>query len=244
MPVPAWVPIAAEVGGSILNAIGGNSAAKKQAAEAKAAREASERMGYQGMAQSDRQFGFNANMGRSGTLDNRALEAAAVQGKLNRAPMADQAQYLLMQRLGVAPRDISRGTAAFSSSPDPRATAASYRPGMGGVDTSALQSAFARLSDESQVPGEYGSMSSTESQSDALRAQLMRRFATERDPVKREMLGKQIAELDRVLASEGAGVSGTQGAERNPFEASDQSKQEMLDRFLRMRTGVFPGGMR
>lgn len=235
MPLPAWVPIASEVGGSILSALGGASAANKQRQAARDAQRSQERMSYQGMGQSDRQFGYNANAQRSSNLDQRALEAARVQGQLNRAPMADQAQYLLMQRLGAAPRDITRGTAAFQSAPNPQMAASSYRPGMGGVDTSALQSAFDRLRDPSQVPGEYTPMSSSANRLDGQRAALASAMATERDPRKRDLYARQIAEIDRMMAGESAGTPISESYDREagiPREMLE-SDNPMVRRLLR-----------
>jgi hypothetical protein len=79
--------------------------------------------------------------------------AVQAETALNKAPTADKAQALLLSRMGVAPerfqpRDITRGVQQFRAGPTggvgnvqaaAQKAAAGYKPGQGGVDTSALQ---------------------------------------------------------------------------------------------------------
>lgn len=82
--------------------------------------------------------------------------AVGAQDRINRAPMADNAQALLMARMGsapttFAPRDFTKGPISAQGMAAPaqggpqdalaaaRQAAASYQPGQGGVDTDALK---------------------------------------------------------------------------------------------------------
>ena len=227
MPLPAWAPIAVNAVGSALSALGGASASKQSAKDAKAAREQQERMGYAGMEQNERQFGFNANMGRANQLDGRSIAAADMQGRINRSPLADQAQYLIQQRLGLG--NVVNGMGA---------AAQRYRPGMGGVDTSAMRASLARLSDESLVPGEYEAQTGGQMRMKAYRDELMLKFSNERDPARRDRFAKQIAELDRVIAAEGSGGSGLDNYDRDLWVPSKDEQQRMIDELLRSRAGL------
>lgn len=231
MPLPAWAPIAVNAVGSALSALGGASASKQNAKEAKASRLAGERMNYAGMEQSDRQFGFNANMGRTSQLDQRSLAAAEMQGRINRSPLADQAQYLIQQRLGLGNVVNGMGPAA-----------AAYRPGMGGVDTSYLKASRDRLADESLVPGEYQAQTGGQMRMKALRDELMINFSNERNPARRDRFAKQIAELDRVIGAEASGGSGLDNYDRDLWVPSKDEQQRMIDDLLRARAGL--GGFR
>jgi hypothetical protein len=229
MPLPAWAPIAASAVGSALSALGGASASKQSAKDAKFAREQQERMGYAGMDQNERQFGFNANMGRSSQLDQRAIAATDMEGRLNRSPIADQAQYLIQQRLGMGNVVNGMGNAA-----------ASYRPGMGGVDTTQMRTTFNRLRDESQVPGAYDTQTGGEMRMTAYRDELMAKFAQEKDPQKRDNWAKRIAEVDRIIAAEKSGGSGTDNYDRDLWVPSQEEKERMVQEMLRQRVGI-PG---
>ena len=94
--------------------------------------------------------------------------AANAQNLLNRAPMADNAQALLMARMGgapttFAPRDYTRApmTAQTMAAPatggpqdalaSARTAAANYQPGQGGVDTSALEILKKRMFQNAKV---------------------------------------------------------------------------------------------
>lgn len=84
--------------------------------------------------------------------DQEAQMAVRAESALNRAPLLDKSQALLLARMGAAPqsfhpRDYTRGTTAFYTpatggyAPTVDATAAAargYVPGQGGVDTTAL----------------------------------------------------------------------------------------------------------
>lgn len=106
---------------------------------------------------------FERTQGQSESKD-----AVGAQNLLNRAPMADQAQYLLRARMGAAPttfapRDFTRGpmtpatmAAPATGGPQDRmaagsTTAAGYKPGMGGVDTSVIQMLRDRMIDKSSL---------------------------------------------------------------------------------------------
>lgn len=82
--------------------------------------------------------------------------AANAQNLINRAPMADNAQALLMARMGsapttFAPRDFTKGPISAQGMAAPatggpqdalaaaRTAAGAYQPGQGGVDTSVLE---------------------------------------------------------------------------------------------------------
>lgn len=86
------------------------------------------------------------------TGNSEATSAANAEQAINRAPLADKAQYQLMARMGIAPtafkpRDYTQGLSNIASTPtggygdvmDTMGNAAkSYTTGAGGVDTSAL----------------------------------------------------------------------------------------------------------
>lgn len=192
-----WAPIALNAVGSALSALGGASEAKKDRKEQKAARHAAERQGWAGMEQNERQYGYNANMQRGTVLDNRALTATDLEGRLNRAPMADQAQYLIQQRLGMG--NVVNGQ---------NAAAAAYRPGMGGVDTTQMRATFDRLRDESRMPGEYEAQTGGQMRMTALRDQYMQEFARAKKPQDRQTWERRIRELDRIIGAEASGGSG------------------------------------
>lgn len=83
--------------------------------------------------------------------------AIDVQNRLNRAPVADKAQYLAMSAtppMPFQPRDYTqginniRGQATGGAAEQMRANAdaaANYKPGMGGVDTETLKTLLARM---------------------------------------------------------------------------------------------------
>lgn len=87
------------------------------------------------------------------TGNSEATTAANAEQAINRAPLADKAQYQLMARMGIAPtafkpRDYTQGLSNIASTPtggygdvmDTMGNAAkSYTTGAGGVDTSAVQ---------------------------------------------------------------------------------------------------------
>lgn len=87
------------------------------------------------------------------TGNTEAQLAVQAQAGLNRAPVADKAQALLLSRMGVAPstfqpRDYTKGTGdLLRNTPPPSAhvtqtmqqAANNYRPGDGGVNTSTTQ---------------------------------------------------------------------------------------------------------
>lgn len=91
---------------------------------------------------------FNRTQGNT-----EAQIGVQAQTALNKAPMADKATALLMSRMGAAPSTFAprdwtqnvnnvRGSATGGPAADmatARTAAASYQPGQGGVDTSALQ---------------------------------------------------------------------------------------------------------
>lgn len=93
---------------------------------------------------------FNRTQGQS-----EALGAASAQNLINRAPMADQAQYMMRARMSApptafAPRDFTRTGLTQQTMRAPatggpqealaasRIAAQGYKPGAGGVDTSVL----------------------------------------------------------------------------------------------------------
>ncbi len=104
----------------------------------------------------ERQREYNRTTG-----DTEGQMAVGVQNRLNTAPMADNAQYLLMSKLGAPPtafhpRDITQpggannlNTPATGGAADQlaanQAASAKYTPGAGGVDTSALQLLLQKL---------------------------------------------------------------------------------------------------
>ena len=104
----------------------------------------------------ERQREFNRTIG-----DTEGQMAAGVQSRLNTAPLADTAQYLLMSKLGAPPtafhpRDITQPggannlkTPATGGAADQlaanQAASAKYTAGAGGVDTSALQLLLQKL---------------------------------------------------------------------------------------------------
>ncbi len=93
------------------------------------------------------------------TGDTEGQTAVGVQGQINRAPIADKAQALLLAHMGVSPgafqpRDYTQGLSniarPFTAPGAPVATAmqtaaANYTPGSGGVDTSTAQALLAKL---------------------------------------------------------------------------------------------------
>lgn len=102
------------------------------------------------------------------TATSELKTAANAQNLLNRAPMADNAQALLLARMGgapttFAPRDYTRApmTAQTMAAPatggpqdalaSARTAAANYQPGQGGVDTSALEILKKRMFQNAKV---------------------------------------------------------------------------------------------
>ncbi len=110
------------------------------------------------LAQQGSQFGRT-------TGDTEGQTAVGVQGQINRSPIADKAQALLMARMGVQPgafqpRDYTQGISniarPFTTPGAPVATAmqsaaAHYTPGQGGVDTSTAQQLLAKLKASSGI---------------------------------------------------------------------------------------------
>ncbi len=97
------------------------------------------------------------------TGDTEAQAAVRAETQLNKAPVADKAQALLLARMGVAPgqfkpRDYTQGTSRLGQ---PQAApganvatsmqnaAANYKPGQGGVDTSTLKMLLAKMTGSS-----------------------------------------------------------------------------------------------
>lgn len=107
-------------------------------------------------AQSAEQYGRT-------TGDTEAQAAVRAKTQLNKAPIADKAQALVLARMGVAPgafqpRDYTQGTANLSKSfTAPGADVATamqhasqgYKPGQGGVDTSVIKALLAKLTGSS-----------------------------------------------------------------------------------------------
>lgn len=105
------------------------------------------------------------------TGNTEAQIAVQAETAMNKAPMADKAQALLLARMGAAPqsfqpRDITRGIPQFragaSGGPSNvtatmQNAASSYKPGAGGVDTTALKLLQQRmLAGKQQNPGVAG----------------------------------------------------------------------------------------
>ena len=164
---------AAQIGSAAIGALT-NSAAQRQQAN----------MDRDRLAMSDRQFeakyGFDKAQAESDmAMWNRKQEnleqgqALDIQNMLNRAPMMDRAQALLMARLGAAPvafnpRDVSRGTAELNRKADDpfggvmrtmSDAATKYRPGDGGMDFDLHRRLLAKLSNPTPTkmanPGTY-----------------------------------------------------------------------------------------
>lgn len=158
--------------GQGLSAYAAAKAAKEQAKTAAEQLKAQQGLSYQQLGQNDRQYGQTSNLNRAAQLDQRAVGAADLQKRLSLSPMADQAAYFLQQRAGVPPtafkpRDYTAGQMPGSGQASGGITAGmnqaaqamgQYKPGMGGLDTSALQDAVKRMRNESLVPGEYQAM--------------------------------------------------------------------------------------
>jgi hypothetical protein len=99
-----------------------------------------------------RQDEFNRTFGLS-----QNAQAMDVAGKINRAPLADRGQYMAMNYtppMPFQPRDYTKGVeqirgaatgGAQAQLAANAATAANYKSGMGGVDTSTLQLILSRL---------------------------------------------------------------------------------------------------
>lgn len=133
-------------GGDILNTIGrgiGGYMSNEQAQAALAQRKAEfDQTAAQRKAEYERTTG-----------NSEATSAANAEQAINRAPLADKAQYQLMARMGVAPtafkpRDYTQGLSNIASTPtggygdvmDTMGNAAkSYTTGAGGLDTAAIQ---------------------------------------------------------------------------------------------------------
>ena len=132
-------------GGDILNTIGrgiGGDMSNEQAQAALAQRKAEfDQTAVQRKAEYERTTG-----------NSEATAAANAEQAINRAPLADKAQYQLMARMGIAPtafkpRDYTQGLSNIASTPtggygdvmDTMGGAAkSYTTGAGGINTSAL----------------------------------------------------------------------------------------------------------
>jgi hypothetical protein len=105
-----------------------------------------------------------AEYGRT-TGDAEAQQAVQDQAALNKAPIADKAQALILARMGhpsttFQPRDYTKGLSQLNGQATggpqdamaaARSAAASYTPGSGGVDTSALEATLAKLRGSSGI---------------------------------------------------------------------------------------------
>ena len=122
------------------------------------------------IAQQKAEFERTQGLTEKKDRDANAATAVSTQNLLNRAPMADNAQYLLRARMGAAPttfapRDFTKGPISAQTMAAPatggpqdamaagRTAAASYTPGAGGVDTSVLEMLKKRMLSQSGMAG-------------------------------------------------------------------------------------------
>ena len=128
------------------------------------------------LAERAKEFAATNALNTQNTAVNEGNDAVATQNKLNTAPLADQSQYMLQKGLSAPPapfqpRDYTQpggtnnlltpatGGAAGQLAAN-RAASASYTPGAGGVDTSALQLLLAKLKGSGSA---FGNMPTTPS---------------------------------------------------------------------------------
>ncbi len=141
----------ANAAGSALQAYESEQQTKEKLAEQKAEFEAN-------LAQRQKEAETQAGQFGRTTGDTEAQNAVRAQTSLNTAPLADKAQALILARMGVSPgafkpRDYTGGSAGFRSMPAPGAavatamqkSAAGYKPGDGGVDTSVTKALLQKL---------------------------------------------------------------------------------------------------
>jgi len=175
MPFP-WMAVAmgAQALGSAFGAANQNKMNNRQLDEQRRQFDLQQRQQREQFAaqqgQSDRQFGQQSNLARANQLDQRSVGAADMQRRLSMAPLTDQAMSYMQARAGAAPaafqgRDFTRGTMPGAGAAQggmastlgaARTAMQSYRPGMGGLDTSALRESIARLRSQQDIPGMYG----------------------------------------------------------------------------------------
>lgn len=175
MPFP-WMAVAmgAQALGSAFGAANQNKMNNRQLDEQRRQFDLQQRQQQQQFSaqqgQSDRQFGQQSNLSRANQLDQRSVGAADMQRRLSMAPLTDQAMSFMQARAGAAPaafqaRDFTRGAMPGAGAAQggmgstlnaTRTAMQNYRPGMGGLDTSALRESVARLRSQQDIPGMYG----------------------------------------------------------------------------------------
>lgn len=211
-------------------------------------------LNYQQLGQNDRQFQQNSNLDRAKYLDDRATNAARLQQRLNMAPMADRASYLLQQRLGVSPgpvqiRDYTTGTMPGEGQVGGGATDvlgamqrlnSAYQPGAGGFDTRGLTDALAQLRDPSQVPGMYGAQSPDQMRYAAEMQQLMIDAANAKTSQDRLNIQARMARLQQSL---GGTIPGGPGALPTVTMEGDaaQAAQDAVKQSARRRMATMAG---
>ncbi len=148
--------------GAAGNAVGAYESEKQTAAklaEQKAEFEANLKQRQAEEARAASQFGRT-------TGNEEAQAAVRAQTQLNKAPIADKAQALILARMGVSPgqfkpRDYTQGQASLTTpNAAPGANVAStmqhaasaYTPGSGGVNTDYLKALIAKMSGSSGLP--------------------------------------------------------------------------------------------
>ena len=173
------VPASSDALGVLKNALGGGSATGPNwlsAAGNALDAGVTQQNNANSLAEKKREFDAQNALATQATAQNEGAQAVTTQNKLNTAPLADNAQALLMAKMGPAaaptafqPRDYTQagGTnnlatpatgGAASQLAANQAASAAYKPGAGGVDTSTLQLLLAKLKGSGSA---FGNMPTT-----------------------------------------------------------------------------------
>ena len=241
MPFP-WMAAAmgAQAIGSLLGARSNAQAQQDQARRQQQQANQSLGQNYQQSEQNDRQFAQNANMERSKYLDQRGVDAAALQRRINLNPLADQAAYGMRSMLGQSPaafepRDYTRGTmpgagqATGGSAPMLAAQQEAmgrYTAGAGGMDPSALIAARDRLQSMAGVPAEYQNRTADQSRLAAEMQQLRVDAANAKTAQERINIQNRINQLQQSFGGQGAAPAVTQSNDAQQAQTDRENRQQ------------------
>lgn len=216
--VTTWGPPVLSFLGNALIGGGTAQASKEQAKADKMRTEEQSKVSYGQLGQDDRQFAQKSNLDRSGYLDQRGMQAAALRNQMNKMPLADRAAAMLAARAGAAPaafqaRDYTRGmtpgsgqaTGGYADTLNATRTAAQgYKLGDGGLmNNPEMQAALARLNSMAGVPGEYTAQNPARMRLEAELAEQMELYANARKASDKQKYAQRITQLKQTLAQMG-----------------------------------------
>lgn len=210
-------PVLSFLGNALIG--GGTAKASKEQAKADMRRtEEQSKISYGQLGQDDRQFAQKSNLDRSGYLDSRAMQAAAIRSQMNKMPLADRASAMLAARAGAAPaafqaRDYTRGTTPGSGAASggyadtlnaTRTAAQNYKLGDGGMmNNPELEAARARLTSMAGIPGEYTAKDPTRMRLELELAEQRELYANATKAKDKQKYAMRITQLAQTLAQLG-----------------------------------------